>query len=238
MKVKLKLDSQKLKQLALEHAEKVVFGIIAIVTLLLVFKSFGLPKFEKTPSDLQSATQAAQNALQTSEGEATQFVHNELKPKDFLPIANKNAEKFKPKGFAWNIVKPPIYPTGGPRQEPEYLLVEDLHAHSGRGVFVSPGAPQAIVANNDTEMAPDDDGKVDAAADSALAKPGRQLGGSKVGRTLSGPSRGPSIARNNGESLSYVVVLGKVPYAKQRQAYDDAVGMPNIAFLRIVIRSI
>lgn len=259
MKVKVKLDVQKLKRLALEHAEKVVFAVIAAVTLLMVFKSFGLPKFEKTPSDLQSATGRAQAALQTSETEATQLVRSELKPKDFLPIASKNTQRFSPQGFTWHIIKPPTYDKGGKRQEPAYFAVEDLSAHAARGVFVSPGAPvlaaapaaETPAATGETqEAAPDEGGDTQRARadlggrsgggaksmDRGAGKSMQRGGGGKpmqrdggkptqpAGKPMGGPGSGPTVASGSGEALSYVVLIGKVPFGKQLKAYIDALG--------------
>lgn len=228
MKGKLKLDSQQLKQFALDHVEKGVFGLLALFALLLIFKSFGLEKFTKRPDDLRNVTSRAQQAMQTSATQAAELVHSELKPKQYLAVANKNTEKFKPDGFSWAVVKPSVYPTGGKRQEPIYLAVQDLQAHAERAVFRSKGALAA-----DGDDAPADAEKKPEPAAAPAARPAAQPGGRQLGgRPLGGGGNAPAGDANKpraagssgGTGLTYVVVTGKVPYSKQIKEYREALG--------------
>ena len=241
MKVKLKLDAQQLKQAAIAHVEKVVFGVLALVALMMMLKSFGLEKFPKTPSDFTAATNNAKQRLDTEEGAARALVQKTLKPKEYLAIANKNTEKFLADGYAWANVKPQVFPSGGLRKEPQYVQVEDLRAVASRAVFNA----QALMSVADVVPPAGDDAAADAPPAkeprATTSKPmggGKPMGGSKPmggGKPMGGSMvksgakpmggssrRSPSLINSAG--LSFVVVTGRIPYAKQLKAFKEAVG--------------
>lgn len=87
MKVKVKLDANSIKEMALEHVEKIGLGVVALIALFLIYSAFGnAQSYEKTPEQLR---QAADNADRTIGDTPKDSGLEELKVIDYAAITKQ-----------------------------------------------------------------------------------------------------------------------------------------------------
>lgn len=129
---KPKLDLSKVKTLLIQHAEKIVFGIFVVVLLYLTYSGFTLEKFDKTPTDLQSAAQSATSyvANQTFDQQREEMVFVD----PTVTVAQNNVQ-IDAVEFPLAPMNPPVFAAAGKRGEPVYLPVEDMEVAAGFGTF-------------------------------------------------------------------------------------------------------
>lgn len=201
-KPKLNLDTQKIKHFLVQHGEKIVLGLFGLIFLMLLYKSFGLERVTQTPQDLSRVVQEARQKL-----DRAQFNPEEegIVVKEYAEKAKQVTRKVAISGRTWKPVRPPIWPPGNKRGQPLLLVVEDVQAFGGLGLFdlkaeSLPGAARTPAAE------PQRDGRNPAERGEAPSPP------SPRGGSTAGP----------GDGLRYVVVLGLVPVGRQTKAYQEA----------------
>ncbi|MDO4583398.1 MAG: hypothetical protein Q4D62_04765 [Planctomycetia bacterium] len=125
--MKIKLDADSLKELCLNHLEKVIFAFFVLFFLMTVWSSLGLKGLDKKPSELQNVVTRAKENLEREQEVATP-VEDYLTMVDTITKPIQLEELETP--VAWN---PPLFPARKKREEPQILAMEDLQVVSGRG---------------------------------------------------------------------------------------------------------
>ncbi len=129
MKAKLKLDSASLKQFALEHFEKVLFGLVVLVFLGFVYTAVGRESLNFTPEDLLREAERAKTNLQNSQP-------TDVPPlKEYTKEAPRIRQPIDPKPYTVKTFAPPVFPQMAPRTQPEVFPVVDVRATAGQGAF-------------------------------------------------------------------------------------------------------
>jgi hypothetical protein len=132
MKSKKKFDPKLIQQFFLDHTEKFVMGLVALLFVYFIYSSYQLDPYRKSPSNLEEVTKKA--ADQIARGPATRKVEEEMK----IPPYDKEIDEFKvpidasaypmPSPAFWAPITPPRL-----RKSPELFAVEQLRAVPGRG---------------------------------------------------------------------------------------------------------
>lgn len=125
--MKIKLDADSLKELCLNHLEKVIFAFFVLFFLMTVWSSLGLKGLDKKPSELQNVVTRAKENLER-EQEVVTPVEDYLTLVDTITKPIQLEELETP--VAWN---PPLFPARKKREEPKILTLEELQVVSGRG---------------------------------------------------------------------------------------------------------
>jgi len=129
MKVKFALDKKSIQEFFLQHTEKIIFGIVVVVLLLMAYAAIDRPVYSRTPQDLLSlANQAQQNVMRTP-GQV------ELRVVDYAKIAD-NVRRIDEATYPMPTDPlPPVFKPRGKRGEPQTYPVEKLAASAGFGAF-------------------------------------------------------------------------------------------------------
>lgn len=154
MKAKLNLDTAKIKGFAIQHTEKVVFGIFALVLLYFAYSGFLHETFEKSPSELSTLITSARNHITTSDPPAVVNetavpvidIEQNLKPRELTAFATKE------------LVRPNIRDLGSKRGNPVIFPPTGLHVSAGRGTVKlkdPPKKPRPANANEEVEAPAD-----------------------------------------------------------------------------------
>ena len=134
MKVKVKLDAGSLKELILEHIEKIGLGIVALIALFIVYSAFGnANSIDKTPAQLNQAADQADRAIEaTTVAEAEGL--NELNITDYAARAVSFRTPVQEAEYKTPIVwSPPLYQPKQRRIEPPLLAAAQLRAKADYG---------------------------------------------------------------------------------------------------------
>ena len=119
------------KKLLLNHAEKIVCGIIALFTVIAIART-SWSTYDKNPNELQSKAEAARAAVLASEWpeeERQKFANTE----DIREKVRDVLMPIDPSRWEWPIrMSWPLYRKQEPIEEPTWLAVEDLIATPGR----------------------------------------------------------------------------------------------------------
>lgn len=154
MKAKLNLDTAKIKSFAIQHTEKVVFGIFALVLLYFAYSGFLHETFEKSPSELSTLITSARNHITTSDPPAVVNetavpvidIEQNLQPRELTAFATKE------------LVRPNIRDLGSKRGNPVIFPPAGLQVAAGRGTVKlkdPPKRPQPANANEEVEAPAD-----------------------------------------------------------------------------------
>jgi hypothetical protein len=130
-KPKLRLDKATIQEFLLQHVEKIVFGLLALVFLYFVWSATRVSFYPRTPTQLTSAVAAGQRTLDLPpEGKSERVVQNY----DVQVKQNSTPVDEKPyRGLAnWS---PPVFPTRGLRGVPTLYGVEGLRGTDGFGAM-------------------------------------------------------------------------------------------------------
>lgn len=195
MKLKMKFDAASIKKLALEHGEKLAFGIMVIVFLSFTYFAIrreGLPEANQ-PEKLQSIAADVKSRVANSKWDPK---HARVELIDY----GKRAERppVDTSAFAMNV------PFNGPladpkvkREDPQLFNVEEIRVAGGFGPFALKG---------DAGKAPQGGGRPQGSGNSTRGK--TQLGyGFKP----------PPDAKL--QAQAWAVITGLVPIDKQRKEY-------------------
>lgn len=129
MKAKVKLDSASLKQFALDHFEKALFGLVVLVFLLFVYKAVGRETLNFTPEDLVREAERAKTNLKNSQPTDVP------KLKEYTKEAPRIRQPIDPSPYAVKTFAAPVFPQMAPRTSPQVFPVEDVRAVAGQGAF-------------------------------------------------------------------------------------------------------
>ena len=68
MKVKLQLDAKSIQAFALQNVEKIGFGVVALLCLLMVYRALaGVNRYRKTPDQLVQEVRKGEQAIANSQ---------------------------------------------------------------------------------------------------------------------------------------------------------------------------
>ena len=134
MKAKAKFDPKAIQRFFIDHTEKLVIGLVAVLFLFFAYSSFTLEGYKEKPEKLKEATDHALATI--AKGPPAGKIEDVTK---FPPYADE-IENFKkpidprnypfPVGLAWK----PFAPLR-PRESPKVLAVEQVRAIPGRGAM-------------------------------------------------------------------------------------------------------
>ncbi len=203
-KIKFKLDADQIKRFFVLHTEKLVLGVLSLLALFLLYKGVLRETYKRTPQELSSAAQNATAEL----GRST------FDPKaqgvtiiDYSAKAEEQVKPLEVAGFEWEPIRHPVWPRGSKRGVPLLLAVEDLQVHAGRGAFQIKQPDRAAAA-----AAP--------VAPAEPAAPARPRAGRRGEDADAPPPPAPApVAPANVAGYRYAVIVGRVPFAKQIQAF-------------------
>lgn len=215
MKVKLVSRKQKkqssdiaagpgIKDFLVNHVEKIVFGLVAGLVLMLVYKSYGRASVNanQSPEALQQRTEQAKLHIEQDTWSAVEKTRYP-KPDQFSGQAQEDGLPIDLASYRTPLPWDPMdFVVETKRMDPEILAVEDLEVYGGYGAIAMKRVDRfgAASRNSDLVSLPDD---LQRFYSDMTSQPG---GGSD------GEAKG----------VYFVAVLGLVPYEKQQQAYDKA----------------
>jgi hypothetical protein len=138
MKVKTKLDLQAIKNLALEHGEKVAFAVVGLVFLLFVYSALKRESLsaDKQPEQLQAKAGQVQSHVSQSTFDAKTA---NIAVVDYVDRAKReqiNLGPYKPP----KALNEPIFDQKAKRDNPTIYPLEELRADAGFGMFAITGA--------------------------------------------------------------------------------------------------
>lgn len=207
-KIKFKLDAEQIKRFFVLHTEKLAVGVLSVVALLLLYKGVLRETYTRTPQELSSAAQNATSALAGSTFDAKA---QGIEIIDYAAKAEAQVKPLNVKGFEWEPIRHPVWPRGSHRGVPVLFAVEDLQVHAGRGAFAIKPPDRAAVA--EAPGAP--------AEPAPPARTGRLPRGGAGALTPAAPLA-PAAgvgAPANVAGHRYAVIVGRVPLAKQIEAF-------------------
>ncbi|MCC6124098.1 MAG: hypothetical protein IT426_03990 [Pirellulales bacterium] len=148
MKAKLKLDKTAIKKFFIDHAEKVVFGIVALGAATIIYgAATGREKTDKRPEELLTQVAAAKSAIENARIE-------EKKAEEIDKITGMSRQPIDDSPYQLTkAILPPIGKSSRLRGEPPVLGTIKLAAAAGSGMFQimtappTPGNNSAAVAN-------------------------------------------------------------------------------------------
>jgi hypothetical protein len=128
MKLKLRFDKAALQDFFIQNVEKMVFGVAAIVFLLLVYSVVTVERYPKTPDDLRKAVQDGENTIKNLPATKAEEVadYEAQAKKNRIPTADKPYLTPMP----WD---PPIFPKRPLRGTPALFVVKNLRGTVGAG---------------------------------------------------------------------------------------------------------
>jgi hypothetical protein len=208
MKLKLNLSASGIKPLAMQHGEKALFGCAVLALVMFIWSAAKTDVLgpDKQPEKLKEAAEKSDQWVLGSKWKGVEVV-------DYVKRAKRDPLNDRDYRLAVFFDKP-LWESKGLRPDPKVLPIEELMASAGLGIF------SLNVAQNPAEAAP-------------AAPPRRRgpVGGPPVGPPGGGPLRGmppgadPALGRPGATELkgmSWVVVTGLVPLAKQDTEFEEA----------------
>ena len=144
MKVKMKLDAKTAKELLLQHAEKIGFGIVVLIVLFMVYSALtGAETYQKTPEQLSQAADQAERTIEQTP------VELDLKVHDYVARARGSRIPIEAADYKHEIVwTPPLFQPKPLREAPPLWSAQQLR---GAADF---GAIQEVVVDQDAAANP------------------------------------------------------------------------------------
>ena len=135
MKVKVKLDANSIKEMAIEHVEKIGLGVVALIALFLVYSAFGNAKsYEKTPEQLKNAADNADRTIEQTTIEQAGL--EELKVIDYAAIAKESRTPVQDTEYKTPVVwDNPLFEPKKVRDQPALFAATDLRATADFGAL-------------------------------------------------------------------------------------------------------
>lgn len=125
------------KQMLIDHGEKLVFGLIALIVLVAMIRTNWAPYSAKTPQEIEDKVQSAQSTIRNSSWP----VEEQQKFKLTENIADKVGELVSPVEVAryeWvGEMVSPLYKRSEPIKEPRFLPLEEPLATEGRVILAT-----------------------------------------------------------------------------------------------------
>ena len=126
-KVKLNVDKEAIRLFFVEHTEKVVFGVVVVCFLLIVYKAFARPGFDRTPNDLTNSAERASQHISDTDPPDDPNAGAIFDVK--LPKVDASAYKHE------NLWIPVIFEPPGGAKNPNYFPIVGLRGVAGMGAF-------------------------------------------------------------------------------------------------------
>ena len=130
MKVKIKLDKEAVKQFAILHAEKFVFGLVTLLFLVFVYSALNRERWPSGPETLSDLAKAA-----------LKHVHDTPDKKGLRPvppvlaIARQESQPISNRWYQLSTPFSPLPPQKQVRERPDILPLEKPVATAGSGAF-------------------------------------------------------------------------------------------------------
>jgi len=128
MKAKLNLDTAKLKEFAIEHTEKIVFGVFGLTLLYFAYSGFLHETYNKTPPNLDDEIRLARSHIDDSQPpeiasgpSVIKKFESSLKPVELDAYATTE------------LIRPNVRDLGSKRGNPTIFPPADLHVATGHG---------------------------------------------------------------------------------------------------------
>ena len=125
--MKVKFDADSLKELCLNHTEKVLFVVFVCYVLSVFWSSMGIRGFEKTPENLQSLVRTANENLQKDETKTPPIDDYRTLIQQVSKPVSEDALKME---VTWN---PVLFSELKKREQPKTLKIENLQVTFTRG---------------------------------------------------------------------------------------------------------
>jgi len=219
-KLKLKLGEGGMKGLLVQHAEKLVFGVIVLATLLILFGGYNHPGPDpgQSPDDLAQAVQQATDHINSDTWEAV-AKERLPQPDNFSAQAREGDVAIDVASYAVPMPWDPLnFPLRAKRTDPDLLAVADLEVHAGFGPIAMKGAAAGPGIRIPARTTTGPRGLLQAAGPAPESAAARTLTESWRAR-IKGyrPSAGAEA-----KGYYFVAVTGLIPYKAQVQLYNEA----------------
>ena len=136
MKAKAKFDPKIIQQFFIDHTEKIVAGLVAVLFVYFAYQSFMLKGYEEKPEKLQSLTTTAEKTIADGPKTENKKPEIEFPITDFQQEINESRQPLDPGGYAWsNWPSATQVPPLRLREMPQAFPVEQLRAIPGRGAI-------------------------------------------------------------------------------------------------------
>jgi len=131
MKLKLKLDKKTLQEFFIEQSEKVVFGAVVVLVLLVVFFALAhAERYGRTPAQLVKAALEGEKQMEQSRPESGVTVA------DYVSKAKRSRVHIEEKPYAYSVtIDEPLFPQRRLRDMPPVYAVQQLRGAAERGAF-------------------------------------------------------------------------------------------------------
>ena len=212
MKMKLKPSGAGIKGLFVNHVEKLVLGVAAAVLLWFVYGLTGLKSLAANQQPEQLKTNAQQKATEIDSSEPDADVAPTFQPVSprAKPVAVNLADYRST--TAWDL---PLKEAYAKRTLPPLLPVESLLVSAGAGSFATtdkkPESKRSNTAARDEEST----------AHAASGRSNRRTSTTTVGEV----GYVPRLNSDELKARGYVIIVGKAPYKKQIDAFDNVLRM-------------
>lgn len=192
MKLKLNLDKKTILDFLIQNAEKIVFGLIVIVMLLMLYAAFtGAKRYERSPKQLEEAVRRGEDEIKATPADSVG-----LAVTPYAKQAKESRVDIEEEPYAHaNLWDKPLFDRRPLRDTPPLFAVQQLRGASGIGAFRA--APERAAAK-------------------PVAKPGARPG------TRPAAGAAAPVGNAAGSSLvgqRWIVVTGLVPIKEQTAAY-------------------
>lgn len=147
MKLKVKLDSQSIKEFFIHHTEKIVFGVMVLVLLLLVYSAMGREGISFQPEELAKWAEDAERHIQSTSAESTRTPTDYVRIRD--GIKTPIEEQLYQHAVIWDQ---PLFDSADPRPSPPLLPVEELRVAAGHGGIPKNGTGGMMMESGMSEM--------------------------------------------------------------------------------------
>lgn len=152
--MKVKLDAKNIKELTLEHIEKIGLGVVALIALMMIYSAFSnAQSTKKTPDQLRQAADEADRKIESTEIDDMDF--DELKVTDYTTIAIDGRARIEETEYLTpHPLDPRLFEQKPKRTKPLLLAATQLRGKADFGavtekVVVEPEAAPGIHGNMD-----------------------------------------------------------------------------------------
>lgn len=132
MKAKVKFDQARLKAFAIEHVEKIVFGVFVLAFVVIAYSGFKLKRYDSTPEALQ--TMASQVSQQIESNQPPEKIADLKEVPNFSSGLGESGPALVSAGFY--TIRPldrPLHERMILRKEPKFLALVEPRAAGGFG---------------------------------------------------------------------------------------------------------
>ena len=202
MKLKLKLDKKTLLDFLLQNVEKIVFGVIVLVFVLMLYSSLSTAgRFDKTPEELQADVAKGRHDIESTPPDP------KLEVIDYVSQAKRSRVRIEEKPYVNSVTwDPPLFENRPLRDAPPLFTVQELRGSAGMGAFHTVPAARLEQPEHRTRRN----------ATSARIGPSDSAAGAMPGLMPARAAGGEDI-----RGQRWIVITGLVPIEKQETAYAD-----------------